>query len=74
MVVVSSVSDLPEGAIRLQQGIFSFHDITVTVLVLGLVVTSMGVLHGVRVLIFGVSLWKSVFSINAYFLVFGVKF
>lgn len=47
MVVVSSVGDLPERAIRLQQGVFSLHDIAVTVLVLGLVVTSVGVLYGV---------------------------
>lgn len=56
IMVVSRVSDLAERAIRLKQRVFSFHDVSVTHLVLGLVVTGVGVFNGVRVLIFGVSL------------------
>lgn len=66
MMVVSSVGDFPEGAIGLQEGVFSLHDVTVAVLVLRLVVTSMGVLNGVRVLVFWVSLWRCLFRMSAY--------
>ena len=45
VVVVSGVGDLTEGAIRLQQRVFSLHDVTVASFVLGLVVTGVWVLH-----------------------------
>jgi hypothetical protein len=55
-VVVSGVGDLTEGAIRLEQGVFTLHNISITFLVLGLVVSGVGVFHGVRVSVFGMSL------------------
>lgn len=55
-MVVGSICDFAEGAVRLQKRVFSLHDIAITFLMLGLVVTGVGVLHGVRVAVFGVSL------------------
>lgn len=59
-MVVSRVRDLTEGAIGLEERVFSFYDITIADLVLRLVVTGVGVLNGVRVLVFGVSLERYV--------------
>lgn len=56
MVVVSGVLDLADRTVRLNQGVASMDGATVTGLVLRLVVTSVGVRHGVRVVIFGVGL------------------
>lgn len=56
VMIVSRVFDLAERAIRLQQRVLSLHDVTVARLVLGLVVTSVGVRYGVRVVVFRVSL------------------
>lgn len=55
-MVVSRVRHLTEGAIGLEERVLSFYDITIADLVLRLVVTGVGVLNGVRVLVFGVSL------------------
>ena len=55
-MVIGGVGHLAEGAIRLQQRVLSLHHITIAALVLGLVVASVRVLHGVRVLVFGVRL------------------
>lgn len=57
-MVISGVSDLPEGTVGLQQGVLSLHYITITDLVLGLVVTSVWVGYGVRVVVFRVGLGK----------------
>lgn len=56
MVVVSGVLDLANGTVRLNQGVASMNGATVAGFVLGLVVTSVRVSHGVRVVVFGVGL------------------
>lgn len=56
VVVISCVGHLAERAIRLQQRVFSLHNIAITDLVLGLVVASVRVFHRVGVLVFGVSI------------------
>jgi hypothetical protein len=61
IVVVSRVRDLAEGAIRLEQGVFTLHYISVAAFVLGLVVAGMGVSHGVRVVVLGVRLRKIIY-------------
>ena len=63
-MVISGVRDLPEGTVRLQQRVFSLHYITITDLVLGLVVTSVRVGYGVRVVVFGVGLRKNTFILG----------
>lgn len=56
MVVISGVLNLADGTVRLNQGVAAVDGATVTGLVLGLVVTSVGVSHRVCVVIFGVRL------------------
>lgn len=56
VVGISGVLNLADGAVRLSQGVVSVHGVTVAALVLGLVVTGVGVSHGVSVVVFGVSL------------------
>lgn len=56
MVVVSGVLNLAYGTVGLNQGVASMNGATVAGLVLGLVVTSVRVSHGVRVVVFGVGL------------------
>lgn len=57
-MVISGVRDLAEGTIGLQQRVFSLDDITIAALMLGFVITGMGVLHGVGVMIFRVGLLR----------------
>lgn len=56
VVVVGGVLHGPDGAVSLVERVRALHDITVTALLQGLVVTGMIVSNGVRVLVFGVSL------------------
>lgn len=67
-MVVSGVFNLAYGTIRLDQGVVSMYDITIAGLMLRLVVTSVGVRHGVREVIFGVDL--AIIKIVNYNLVF----
>ena len=60
-MVISGVGDLAEGTIGLEQRVFTLDDVTVADFMLFLVVTSVGVGYGVRVIIFGMGL-KSVCS------------
>lgn len=54
IVVVSGVGDLAYGAIGLQQRVSTLYDVAVTDFVLRLVIPGVGILNGVRVLVFGV--------------------
>ena len=63
-MVISGVGNLAEGTIGLEQRVFTLDDVTVADFMLFLVVTSVGVGYGVRVIIFGMGL-KSV-CLNKY--------
>lgn len=56
MVVISGVFYLAHGTVGFNKGVASVHGATVAAFVLGLVVTSVGVSHGVREIVFGVRL------------------
>lgn len=56
MVVVSGVLYFAHGTVRLDQGVAAVHGATVAALVLGLVVSGVGVGHGVSVVILRVGL------------------
>lgn len=53
---ISGVLDLTDGAIRLDQRVISMDSVAVAGFVLRFVVTGMRVSHGIREVVFGVSL------------------
>lgn len=59
-MVVSGVLDLADGTVRLNQGVASMDGATVAGFVLRLVVASVRVSHGVRVVVFGVGLESNI--------------
>lgn len=56
MVVVSGVFYFAYGTVRLDQGVASMYSTTVAALMLGLVVTGVGIGNGIRVVVFRVRL------------------
>lgn len=64
MMVISGVLYFADGTIRLNEGVAAVNSTTVTALVLGLVVTGVGVSHGVSVVVFRVRLWEKEMIVN----------
>lgn len=58
MMVISGVVYFTYGTIRLDEGVATMYGTTIAALVLALVVTGVGVSHGVSIVVFGVSLDK----------------
>ncbi|KAF4523292.1 hypothetical protein B566_EDAN009415 [Ephemera danica] len=56
VVVISGVLNGAGGAIGLNKGVLSLHDISIAVLALGLVVSGVGIVHGVLELVLGMRL------------------
>lgn len=59
IVVVSGILHVAHRTVSLDQRVFAVNSISITALVLGLVVTRMSVSHGLREIIFGMSLYTN---------------